>query len=597
MLIPNKRGMLLFSKNIPIGAIAFVSSFFISCKDYNLTKPTFAKNDTGPSAGNVPGMAQGNSETGKPSESAQPPTVLSLQLDASADNDALVYTFGVASAKLKGNTLTYGVVQKRSILSGAPLSVEQRSDIIRLCRDIGLSSKPDQYLPAKTWDQEAPIYLMWRSHYASDVKTRIAGAATTSAGGIRCAVDLELTAETDHQSVRLTFDPIANKKSAPAGVLNINTAISQGLLLPNASFDKETTANISEISDDPKIMLQAKALDPSVFKPRIDPIGLAEQCYTSVSGGKSHIANPEAKNDFKISVSVGLAAVKSIAPKEVGGRLLPECKNLKVQQQNETDANVDLSCAQYQAVKDAGLEAGCAWELTISNKSDPEDTIAVSTPMNKLVYKTVNSSDIAKVMVLIPRSKKNPVRNGTTKLIGFNQVQQEMMTDSFDLWLNILPAAFDRDFGSRIKQVSYAPDQPMCKNGFAAYAGYGATEFFWCPNGGMTEGHQAARDTDPATALFRGITLYHETRHTMFWKHDHDDTSYAPCAGTAASSEFYYNLYAKCDTDFCRVLRDDEIRLMKVELNYDYTNDGTGRKSQGICKTWTKAMGIDGEGF
>lgn len=524
------------------------------------------------------------------------PSAPLFKLSAEPQHDAADFTFGIASLEIPSLTQVAKLTVTRGILNGAgrALSDSDRLTFTRICRDIVVSVDPSSYIPPQDLKAGSKIYLIWRSYYADHVRSLLIDLLMRGGSGIECLLTLNL----DGKELHIGFDPAAPNTDLVGGTSQLQRAVNLGLMLPRrVGLKKPTeTSMYVPVLDLPRIYFGIKPINPQQLLVKARAGAVTNECALSTSGGKTHVANPYAMNaiDYEVTTDLDISVVSPLS-KVTGGRILPECVGLKLQGKGKS-LELNVSCGQYQAIKDQGVEAACAWDLVAANNKDPENTATVPVQMTKLRYKTVDLKQVNEAIQLMPRSALNPVRSGEIKVNGFSDAQEQTIAELFDLWIAMDSEGYKRDFLGQVKTIEFSAING-CAQGAGAYAPYGGDSIYWCLSGGMSDSDVQKRHSDPQMFVYRSMLAYHETRHTKNIKHDNEDKSYEPCEGTAYSGFLAYQIVSQCDYDYCKVMRDGAIADYKLELNYDYENDTTGRKAQGLCKVWSNAMGLSGGGF
>lgn len=532
--------------------------------------------------------------TGTPKVEETPPLELKFKLSDADDSDAYENTFGAAKIVFESDFKKPKITLKRSILSkqGSALTEEQKAFAVRLCKDIDLSASAKAFEAPKEDSEE--LYLVWRSHFGADVKNFLADYLAKEAEPIACAVTVIEEEDGKKAAANIVLNALADKDTDLVGSQKMEDALKEGLLLASSAkvekFDNNTLTTVSEPA---KIDLKIPALNSSDVS--LAEAGTSgETCYLVANGATTAAYNPKSKSTASYNVTAkseftaGAATLKVLA-----GRMIKECSSIKVEGKDAA-LTLSLTCGDYFALKDQGLEAGCAWDVPVANKADPENTVAAALTLSKFNVKTRDGSKISAQTSdsTIPISGINEIRDGKTNVSALSKGQAQLVEDALDLWIAIDEKTYRESYYNHIIRIKW---DGGCNYG--AYAYFGADEFTWCAGGALTENYTSRRFQDPSLLLYRSITAYHETRHTLNWQHDHDDKSYKPCGGTAASAILPTKVITNCNFDFCKSLKPIAAGTYKNELNYDYDGDNTGRKSQGDCKAWSGTLGVTGGGF
>ncbi|RZA19491.1 MAG: hypothetical protein EOP10_19525 [Proteobacteria bacterium] len=535
-------------------------------------------------------------DTDLPGSATLPGEPLNLKLSATPELDAYDFTFGSLKITLDTKLSSASLIYKRAILvkKGVILDDEKKALANRLCKDIGLSDSPDSFEMAKRFTG-ADLYLMWRSHFGADVKVFLADYLAKNGESLRCALSVSIEASGKKEATDIFFDPLADSVASILGSAKPEAALKEGLLMIANTQEQNLLGKVFEnISVPEKITTQIAALNALDFKLEASDDARREQCYLIASGTTTKIFNPN-------SVSGALYSLKAKAEynsgelktKSLGGRLIKECAAIKMEKSDNQLAAV-VSCADYFAIKDQGMEAGCAWELPISHKADPENSLALPFILEKLNVKTRDGGQVLdqSSQSLIPLSGINDIRDGKVNVSALSKGQAQLLEDGIDIWIAVDEKSYRDNFYNHIKTISW---DGACTYG--AYAQYGSDMITWCGGGGITEQYASRRFQDPNLMFYRGMLAYHESLHTRNRKHDVEDKTYLPCAGTANAAVLSTFLLKSCDFDFCKQLKPSAVSLYKNELNYNYNGDTTGRKAQGDCKKWSTELGVSGEGF
>lgn len=524
------------------------------------------------------------------------PKAMGFVLTSEDFHDPLDFTFGVAGIDLSEISEETSLETTRGILngSGGILSPKQVEVFSGLCRDIGISKSPSDFIPANTVKKGERLYLMWRSYYSSLAKSHLFNILVNGGAGIECLLSLNLGGTLLH----IAFDPAAPDVKDVGGSAKLDTAIRLSLMLPKTmGILRPTEPNsLVKVTEDAQLILRVAPLDINKISVQTSQGTTVNECALSTAGGKTHVANPYGMNEvnYELATDLDISMQLPIA-KVTGGRFLKECQGIKFKGLGK-NLLMTVTCGQYQAIKDQGVEAACAWDLVAANTRDKLNTVTLPIQMSKIAYKAVDLTKVNEAIQLFPRSSANPIRKGQVEVTGFSKNQMAAFEDLFDLWIAMDEEGYKRDFSGQVKKIEFSSIK-ACAEGAGAYTPYGGDSIFWCTDGGMKESEVEARYSDPQMFVYRSMLAYHEARHTKNIRHDAEEKSYAACAGTAYSGFLAYQIVTQCDYDYCKVMRDGAIQDYKLELNYDYEGDTTGRKAEGDCKTWSTAMGISGGGF
>lgn len=522
-------------------------------------------------------------------------TGFGIKINPEATHDAYDFTFGVANLILPLATIDYSLITSRSALSesAATLDETQKATAQKICQDLAVSESPTEIKEPSVWKKGQKLYLIWRSHYSSALNDSLSS-ILLKGSNLQCVVNFELTAADHKHSVNLLLNPISATTQGLSGTSKLDEAIKEGLLLPleqtnETAYRPETIIAVDSAA---QILFNVRAISRNDLITRAMAATDLDQCYYAVSNGSTHVSNPYTRNSlgFEIASPQDLS-IAEVIPKATGGRDLAQCKTFASEIVGRS-VRLDLSCGEYDAIKDLGLEAGCGWDIVIANNQDKENNLRSAVAMSKIPFQNIDPNKANQVLKMLPRSDLNPVRNGKTKLTGFKDSYRPLIEDAFDLWLAVDETTFREDYLDFITEISF---DSACTYG--GYTYYGAHLITWCGGGAINDQAAANRMIDPSSTIYRAMLAHHENRHGRNFRHDFEVPNYEPCSGTAFSAKIAYNIATECKYDYCRVMRDLSVANYKNELNYSYANDFTGRKAKGLCKTWTTALGISGAGF
>ncbi len=584
----------------PLVLASLASGFFLLSCAQPEAKPTFGSSSKKDAySGDKSGSANSEKNSGTKSANSGGTTVSSLgqtlKLTAAPDSDAVDYTFGVMAVEFDPGLSEVSFKQSRALVTDGTLTQAQLDSLSPICRDIGLSSDASSYVEASDWKKGQKLYLMWRSHYRAAAKQALADLIAQGNAGAECLLHLNYQdASGAAQNVNLVLDPAPASATGFAGSAKLDQAVKAGLLLPQIANSTATfpTNKLNTISDALKVALKVAPLSADKLPINAhNPTG--EQCYYAT--GTTRVANPYGMTTMTFDVGGDSDPTPSdIKAKTISGRMIAQCQNLKPAL-NGKSISMDVSCDDYQKIKEQGMEAGCAWDVTVANPQDNENSVALPMQMSKLVYKSIDSSKVDQALQLVPQSPENPIRNKTVTLKGMSQGQTLALSDMFDLWIALDADSFRRDFASMVRNIQFGTNQKCGNSG--GYTYYNTDTINWCPNGDSSEASVAQRFKDPVAALYRSVLFYHEARHAHDIRHDYEPTDYAACQGTAMSASLAYIVGTKCDYDYCKAFKSAIVSDYKLEMDYDFNGDGTGRKGQGLCRTWSAALGISGNGY
>jgi hypothetical protein len=533
-------------------------------------------------------------------DSALDPTVeqrpLNLKLGTIPEVDAYDFTFGSLKLSLDSKLENASVNLKRGILlkEGTRLSEGERGLADRLCKDVGLSETADAFEPAKTF-RGTDLYLMWRSHFGADVKIFLTDYLARNSQALRCVLRVSLEAPGKRESTYITLDPLADSVAKIVGSSKAESALAEGLLMvANEVVDTYAEAALVWITAKEKMMPKVAALNSVDVTLGEAAVLAKEQCYLIALGGTSKPYNPKSASGALYTLTAKAEFnTGDLKPKNVDGRMIKACEAVKFDKKGPQISS-NFSCGDYFAIKDQGLEAGCAWDLPIMHKLDPENSFHLSVLMNKLPIRTRDGTRVNEQssQSVIPVSDINDVRDAKVNVSALAKGQAQLIEDALDLWIALDQKSYREVFYNHIKTIGW---DAACM--FGGYANYGSEAFTWCGGGSLTEPFVARRFQDPVQILYRAMLAYHESLHTRYFKHDYEDRTYAPCAGTSKSAVLSTFVLKNCSFDFCNQIKPWAALIYKNEMNYDYSGDNTGRKAQGECKLWSNELGISGEGF
>ncbi|RZA23689.1 MAG: hypothetical protein EOP10_12055 [Proteobacteria bacterium] len=521
---------------------------------------------------------------------------LNLKLSATPELDAYDFTFGSVKVTLETKLSNAGLIYKRGLLlkKGVILDADKRAFANRLCKDMGLSDSADTFVMAKKFTG-ADLFLMWRSHFGADVKVFLADYLAKNGESLRCVLSVSIESAGSKEATDIVFDPLAESTATILGSAKAEAALKEGLLMVASHSEQDLLGQVFEnITLAEKITTQVAALNALDFKLDALDDANSEQCYLISNGGTTKPFNPNSMSGAVFSLK-GKAEYTSgdLKPRTLAGRLIKECAAIKIEK-SDTQVAAMFSCADYFAIKDQGMEAGCAWELPIAHKTDPENFFTLPLIMEKLNVRTRDGGRVLdqSSLSVIPLSGINDIRDGKVNLSALSKGQAQLLEDGLDIWIAVDEKSYRDNFYNHIKTISW---DGACTYG--AYAQYGSDMITWCGGGGLTEQYASRRFQDPNLMFYRGMLAYHESLHTRNRKHDVEDKTYQPCAGTANAAILSTYLLKTCNFDFCKQLKPAAVTLYKNELNYNYNGDTTGRKGQGDCKKWSTELGVSGEGF
>lgn len=277
-----------------------------------------------------------------------------------------------------------------------------------------------------------------------------------------------------------------------------------------------------------------------------------------------------------------------------GGLITPECQRIPIPK-NGLSFRTSFTCGTYLDLKKRGASESCAWKVPFHNKKDTENDLNHILTMHNFTYGIKDFTSVTPAKPRdpgLPSSARNPVGTSKVDISAIPADRRHHVKDAIDLWLALGLDSYTKYFEGRIKQILW---DPLCTAG--GYAQYFSYKFTWCPPGAMRDSNVNTRFESPGLMLYRSILMMHEALHSNGLKHDHVEPSYEPCGGTAKSAFLAYRVATACEFDYCEALLPIAANAAKHELNYDFINDKTKRKSKGLCKKWTSALGITGEGF
>lgn len=519
------------------------------------------------------------------------------------DADAYDTTFGIVELSFESGKALTDLRATRGIIvkKGYQFTTEESLLADRVCKDIELSRSPNTVDPLLETRADESIYLLWRSHYSAAIKTMLADIAMKTGSSPRCLLTLSGKAANQPYKAHIIFETILSESSEIVGTMQLKAAVREGISLPLVQGEWDATRyDALTIDAAANIFFNIPALHRETIQVEFSEDPTNKKCVLEPgpTAGSTKLATPELVSNFshKITSTVGMkiGEVKRIP---VAGRDIQECKKVATEI-IMNKVKISFSCETYLAIKEQGLESGCSWQIPVKNSSDDENSAWITLVMGKLAFETKTTMDppTGTGTSNLPRSSMNPVRDGSLKLQGYSEVQATMMEDALDLWAAVDPASFNADFYRKVKSLYMDTDKNNCSGGTIAYAYLNSSAIYWCSSA-IDRNFPKGNRFDPTNLIYLAGTLAHEARHTSGWNHDVDDKSYAPCQGAAASAILPVALINNCNFDLCKLLKGVAVPAYRAELDYDYSGDRTGRKSQGLCKTWSTVLGVTGNGY
>jgi len=477
--------------------------------------------------------------------------------------DAVEYTYGTAAVAFQ-NEVTPGAAMERMVYVSdlSKLTADDKRNIAPLCKDINL-------------ELGAEPVLSWRSHYSLTLKRTLADLTQRGQTQILCVLRI-----TDSLGVRyLTFDPAPLHPSTVQGTVRGDKAVNLTLMMPIAENINLVQKNLLVVPNDGSIVAGVKALGSDGVTLSLNDDSGTPCWYDSNKSGA--VGNPTNLKQNQLNVSTAIPAkVLGFASVATGGRLLKSCSKILLESTADT-IQEQFTCQNYQDIKLEGLEAGCKWELEFGNVNDPENTVGVPLQLNKIGFKNIDLNKSDEALSLVPKDPLNPLRTGSATFENFSPSQLKYAELAFDIWLAVYPKSFIEDFKDYMNLVTVSD---TCDAGVGGFARLSSTAFTWCsPN-------LVVAANNPSRPVFHAILIAHETRHSRGWNHDLDDTSYAPCAGSAASAAVMNAIVTSCKADYCATIRNAALNEYITELNYSLRGDA--RRFLGQCKAWSNAMGL-----
>lgn len=501
------------------------------------------------------------------------------------NQDAVDYTFGSAKFVSKG-LKSESIVSKRflKVSNATSLTATQKDQLVGLCRDIGLSSSATEIEAAVgSGSSEKPIHLWWRSHYKSSLKSLMAELLTAGQKEILCVLKVEAEDNANIRPFYVAFDPLPTDAGNAKGSAQIPKAIDSGLMLPTRFYASEADeAKLIAVDAPAEILIAVEALNEDTIKATPEPD--SSSCLLNPAKASALLNAKQALTSrvkFESSAEIAFGSIES---KPIDGRFLKSCEAIKPAAVGKA-VEAKLDCGIYQSVKNEGAEAGCQWDVELVNPKDRSNTIAIRMGLGKVAFKTFDIKKVDASLANLPQSPKNPVRAKAFDFVGFNKAQLKSMEQMFDLWLAVEPKSYDDDVDGYMRRISIDD----CQDGVLGFAGLRSATFTICTLSRLAESDLKRAD-DPYRLIIQLITTAHEVRHAVKWEHDFENKSYQPCEGSAASAVTMHAIAAKCELDYCLVLKNMAIREFRAELQYSLNGDN--RRFQGQCKAWTDDLGI-----
>lgn len=500
-------------------------------------------------------------------------------------SDPLIHTFGAAELRPTSHaSAAISVDRFLFVTDSKKLAAEDKSALSALCQNIGLSSKADSMSEAANLGSEAkPTYLVWRSFYKQETKDLIDKLVVGGQDSILCLAKITVTDDAKVAPYFIAFEPAPTSQDKVLGSIDGTAASKMGLMVPVEPKVKIAEEQLIAVAGEGNFKLGVKAISKDSVK--VSPDGVPTGSCLLNGASSTALVNPTSQlvAKFKLSSESSVTAGE-FKLQAVDGRNLKACANVKT---SNMDGAISVShdCKNYQAVKDEGIEAGCQWDVSVSNKDDAENVTTVRVALPKVEFKVFNEKAVDAATALIPKEPKNPVRTRQIKFVNFGAAALSAMEMMFDLWGTTEPKTYASDVIDFMKEINLE----NCGSGILGYARLGSAKLTMCFLAGLSDSALAKKD-DPGKTIMTLITASHEIRHAVKWRHDKDDRNYPACGGTAYSAITMHALLVTCSEPYCIVLRKMAQREYISELKYSLNGDN--RRFQGQCKKWSDEIGL-----
>lgn len=518
-------------------------------------------------------------------------------------SDASKFTFGTMPITLDAQAGA-GISVKRLLYlkSSETIPQEIKDKVQNLCKDVGLSSDPLTASKVEVLPDNKQVHLIWRSHYNAPLKRQVAQLLSIKDTSIRCLLKVDVGGRASY----VVLDPIPASSSGLIGTSQIELAKSEALMIiDSASIEKseifDDKASLIEVAQDAELKPGITALHRSDIRiPSFTQ--LPGVCRYVLAEGKMKLLDPDTT---RYSDSVFNFQNTKIVPQKsallpTGGRFLKSCEKLQLFKY-ETYRYSNVTCQQYLDIQEeGGLDAACQWAHDFANQDDLENSVAVNSSLEKVIFRQMEAGSLQAAAWTIPSSPINPITLNSIKLLSFSSDQINMLKKSFDLFILNTPDDYNELFRNHTTYIIYggdytyqkpgtAFDSACGKEGIAAFNTLGRPEMTLCTGSGLGEAYMSD-EYRPSSLIQLAMTLNHENLHGLGRNHDFQNSSYAPCMGTAYSAHTARNLAVDCKDSYCGAFRDLAVLQFRKEMNYSLQGDA--RRFQGLCKTWADDMGL-----
>ncbi|MFW7380811.1 MAG: hypothetical protein ACOH5I_18495 [Oligoflexus sp.] len=527
-------------------------------------------------------------------------------------SDAYQYTFGrmpfrlyPAIANIKdGDEL--GIEWERVVLlrTSEQKNLDQfQAHLEAVCRDMGLSLEADGQIEDRlTYRMGEPLFLFWRSYYATADKQALTQLLLDGVDSIQCVLSLKMTHTAGTFTTDIILDPLPKENTEHLGTQELDLARQELITLIDPSLSGTILIQDSQwqkisVTQDLEIKPEIPALNRKNLSVQDENVAGSTACRYHSLGGELKLGNPEEQHSFEYRISgPSDLQINQVRLSSSGGRSLEACQDVKTRQEVKSLA-MDLSCATYDAIELEDKAGACAWTAEIVNQLDPQNTIPLSLRLGELNLDTIDISNPQGAAAIIPESERNPIRLQTLDVSTFNSAQIDSLERAFDFWLGASPASYNEFFENAIARIIYegTVGEACSEPGVLAYVtSLDTDEMYWCESAGMSA-EALAQQNSPLVIMLITVTALHEALHAIGREHDFDALNYEACKGTSESAVLAYDTALNCKEDFCYAMKDLAIREYIVEL--DYSLEGDARRFAGQCQIWNQGLGLTQNNF
>lgn len=521
------------------------------------------------------------------------------------ESDAYDYTFatmGITFKDANGKDVVSGDLEAQRFAyfpSKQVPTASQLATLAELCRDLSLSAEAKSIKELDAVPEDGAMFLHWRSYHSVALKESLASLLLKEPVPILCLLRVTITENKKVATHYIAFDPIPDEKGNFNGTKNLAKATAEGLMLQSTQLidDKKLVLKDSflyEVEDAPSPILEVPALrNDRITVNAAETIGAG--CRMHVTAAGTQIGNPKEIQRLAYAVQTPQdVLVQKAIPLSTSGVSSPLCADPQLKMEDKS-LKIDIACEDYFKLQESdGKEASCRWQVEWANQSDPSNTVSVVIDMNRIKVETIDVRTIPGAVKALPFAVNNVVREKTSQLVGFSDIQLSVLEKGFDYWIAVSPAAFKAVYEGFVKSINYVgvKTEP-CQGNAAAYVTFEGSkaipEINWCEGGYMGASAITAQAAPPRVPLV-AQTLFHEALHTRGLGHDFEEPSYLPCTGSAASAQLLYDTVVTCKADYCVPFR-DAARFYYID-ELDYSLEGDPRRFQGQCQIWNAGLGL-----